>query len=154
MWWHYILVFLGALFFYIVPFPFPPAFSMMMFFQILFDSNVWVAILVGVAGSVLGRYILLLYSPLFAKKYLKPSKNADIQLLGDKLNQNKWKGKLLILTYSLLPLPTTPLFLGAGISKIRTIYIIPSFIIGQLIGDKGRLACWKICYRKYAKAYR
>lgn len=135
MWWHYFLVFFGALLFDIVPFPFPPAFTIMMFFQIIFNLNIWAAILIGVAGSVLGRYILLLYSPLIANKYLKPSKNADIQFLGDKLNQNKWKGQLLILIYSLLPLPTTPLFLGAGISKIKPIYIIPSFIIGKLIGD-------------------
>lgn len=135
MWWHYILVFLGALLFDIVPFPFPPAFTIMMFFQIIFDLNVWWVILIGVAGSVVGRYILLLYAPLIAEKYLKSSKNKDIQLLGDKLNENKVKGQLLILAYSLLPLPTTPLFLGAGISKIKPKYIIPSFIIGKLISD-------------------
>jgi hypothetical protein len=32
---------------------------------------------------------------------------------------------------SLLPLPTTPLFLGAGISQIKPIYIIPPFLIGK-----------------------
>ena len=79
MWWHYILVFLGSLLFDIVPFPFPPAFTIMIFLQILFDLNIWWVLAVGVAGSVLGRYILLLYAPMIAEKYLKSSKSEDIQ---------------------------------------------------------------------------
>lgn len=135
MWWQYILVFLGALLFDIVPFPFPPAFTIMMFFQIIFGLNVWLVIFIGVAGSVLGRYILLLYSPLIATKYLKESKNNDIQFLGAKMKENKWKGQAIVLAYSLLPLPTTPLFLGAGISKISPMYVIPAFIVGKFTSD-------------------
>ena len=143
MWWHYFLVFLGALVFDIVPFPFLPAFTIMMLLQIVFDLNLWVVIVIGVAGSVLGRYILLLYAPLIARKYLKSSKNKDIQFLGDKMKENKWKGQLFILAYSLLPLPTTPLFLGAGISKIKPLYIIPAFIIGKLTSDTAALLLGK-----------
>ena len=135
MWWHYLLVFLGAVLFDIVPFPFAPAFTIMVFLQILFDLNVWAVIVIGVLGSVLGRYILLLYAPLLANKYLKSSKNEDIKFLGDKMNENKWKGVLVVLAYSLLPLPTTPLFLGAGISKIKPIYIIIPFLIGKFTSD-------------------
>lgn len=139
MWWHYLLVFLGALLFDIVPFPFLPAFTIMMFLQIIYDLDVWTVIVIGVAGSVLGRYILLLYAPLISNKYLNPAKNQDIQFLGEKMNENKWKGQLFILAYSLLPLPTTPLFLGAGISKLKPIYIIPAFIIGKFTSDTAAL---------------
>ena len=135
MWWHYLLVFLGAFLFDIVPFPFAPAFTIMVFLQILFDLNVWAVIVIGVLGSVLGRYILLLYAPLLANKYLKASRNEDIKFLGEKMNENKWKGILVVLAYSLLPLPTTPLFLGAGISKIKPVYIIIPFLIGKFTSD-------------------
>ncbi|WP_017260333.1 hypothetical protein [Pedobacter arcticus] len=135
MWWQYIFVFLGALLFDIVPFPFPPAFTIMMFFQIIFDLNVWLVIIIGVAGSVFGRYILLLYAPVLAKKYLKSSKNEDIQFLGDTMREKVWKGQLVVLAYSLLPLPTTPLFLGAGISKLKPRYIIPAFLVGKFTSD-------------------
>lgn len=135
MWWQYILVFLGALVFDITPFPFAPAFTIMVFLQIVFNLNVWWVIIVGVAGSVLGRYILLLYASLLSKKYIKESKNEDIQFLGKKMNENKWKGILVVLVYSLLPIPTTPLFLGAGISKIKPLYIIPSFLVGKFTSD-------------------
>ena len=135
MWWQYFLVFIGALLFDIVPFPFPPAFTIMIVLQIIFHLNVWIAIIVGVAGSVLGRYILILYTPLITKKYITQSKNEDIQFLGSKMKENKWKGQLIVLAYSLLPLPTTPLFLAAGMSKLNAKYIIPAFIIGKFTSD-------------------
>ena len=129
------MVFIGALLFDIVPFPFPPAFTIMMFLQITFGLDVWWVIVIGVIGSVLGRYILLLYAPLIGKRYLKAEKNSDIEFLGKKMKENIWKGQLIILAYSLLPIPTTPLFLGAGISKIPPIYVIPGFIIGKFTSD-------------------
>ena len=135
MWWQYLLVFIGALLFDIVPFPFAPAFTIMVFLQLLFDLHIWWVLVIGVAGSVLGRYILLLYAHLIADKYLNTSKNEDFQFLGEKMNESKWKGVLVVLAYSLLPLPTTPLFLGAGISKIKAIYIVPAFLVGKFTSD-------------------
>ena len=135
MWWQYLLVFLGALLFDIVPFPFAPAFTIMVFLQLLFDLHIWWVLVIGVAGSVLGRYILLLYAHLIADKYLNTSKNEDFQFLGEKMNESKWKGVFVVLAYSLLPLPTTPLFLGAGISKIKAIYIVPAFLVGKFTSD-------------------
>ena len=151
MWWYYILVFFGSLLCDIVPFPFPPAFTVMVFFQIMFNLDVWSVILVGVSGSVLGRYILLLYAPLISDKYLKSSKNEDIQFLGEKMNENKWIGQLFILAYSLLPLPTTPLFLGAGISKMKPIYIIPAFIIGKFTSDAVALHVGKYASENFER---
>jgi len=135
MWWQYLLVFIGALLFDIVPFPFPPAFTIMLLLQITFHLDVWPVIVIGVAGSVLGRYILTLYSPLLADKYFKASKNEDVQFLGRKMKENKWKGQLVILAYSLLPLPTTPLFLAAGMAKLKSRYIIPAFLLGKFTSD-------------------
>src|SRR5215472_9130635 len=131
MWWQYLLVFAGALLFDVVPFPFPPAFTIMLLLQIAFHLNVWMVIVIGVVGSVLGRYILILYTPLITDKYFKVSKNEDVQFLGGKMKENKWKGQIVILGYSLLPLPTTPLFLAAGMAKLNARYIIPIFLIGK-----------------------
>jgi hypothetical protein len=55
MWWHYLLVFAGAFLFDVVPFPFPPAFSIMVPLQIMFNLNTWLVIVIGVAGSIAGR---------------------------------------------------------------------------------------------------
>ena len=42
---------------------------------------------------------------------------------------------MVIIAYSLLPLPTTPLFVAGGMAKIKARYIIPAFFIGKFISD-------------------
>ncbi len=135
MWWQYALVFIGALLVDVVPLPLPPAFTVMVFLQIVYDLNIWAVIGIGVAGSILGRYILTLYIPKLSGKMFKPAKNEDVQFLGEKMKEKGWKSQGLILLYSLLPLPTTPLFIAGGMAKMKPIYIIPPFIIGKLISD-------------------
>jgi membrane protein YqaA with SNARE-associated domain len=135
MWWQYILVFVGAFLFDVVPFPFPPAFSIMIYFQIVFGLHTWAVIVIGVAGSVAGRYVLTLYIPSLATKIFKPQKNKEVQFLGEKMNKKGWRGQLIILTYSVLPLPTTPLFLAGGMAKLKPIQIIPAFFVGKFISD-------------------
>ena len=135
MFWVYVLVFLGTFLFDVVPIPFPPAFTIMVFFQIMFDLNIWWVIVVGVAGSILGRYVLTLYIPFLAGKIFKKSKNEDVEFLGKKMKEKGWKSQLLIVAYSLLPLPTTPLFLAGGMARIKPLYIIPAFFIGKFTSD-------------------
>jgi membrane protein YqaA with SNARE-associated domain len=135
MWWQYISVFLGALLFDVVPIPFPPAFTIMLFLQIKYDLNIWLVIVIGVFGSILGRYILTLYIPFFASKIFKESKNEDVQFLGEKMKEKGWKSQMAIIAYSLLPLPTTPLFLAGGMAKIKPLHIIPAFFIGKFTSD-------------------
>lgn len=135
MWWQYLLVFFGALLFDVVAFPFPPAFTIMVFLQIMFGLNIWFVIVIGVAGSILGRYILTLYIPLLAGRFFKRSKNEDVQFLGKKMKEKGWRGQVVIIAYSLLPLPTTPLFVAGGMAKINALYIIPAFFIGKFTSD-------------------
>lgn len=135
MWWPYLLVLLGAFLFDVVPFPFPPAFTIMVFLQIYFGLNLWAVIFIGVAGSILGRYVLTLYIPYIAGNLFKPDKNEDVQYLGKVLKEKGWKSQLVIVAYSLLPLPTTPLFVAAGMAKMRPLYIIPAFFIGKFTSD-------------------
>ena len=135
MFWIYLLVFLGAFLFDVVPIPFPPAFTIMVFLQIMFHLNIWWVIVIGVAGSILGRYILTLYIPFLAGKIFKQSKNEDVEFLGKKMKEKGWKSQLFILAYSLLPLPTTPLFLAAGMARIKPVFIIPAFFIGKFTSD-------------------
>lgn len=135
MWYQYILVFLGAFLFDVVPFPFPPAFTIMVTLQIIFDLNIWAVICIGVIGSIIGRYVLTLYIPHLAGKIFKRAKTEDIEFLGTRMEEGGWRAQVMILAYSLLPLPTTPLFLAAGIAKLKPIRIIPAFFIGKFTSD-------------------
>lgn len=149
MWWQYLLVFAGAFLFDVVPFPFPPAFSVMVPLQIAFGLNVWWVIVIGVAGSILGRYLLALYIPLLADKIFKAKKNREVQFLGQKMKEKGWKSQVVILAYSLLPLPTTPLFLAGGMARIRPMQIIPAFFVGKFISDAVVIHMGKFAYDNF-----
>jgi uncharacterized membrane protein YdjX (TVP38/TMEM64 family) len=140
MWQKYLLVFFGAVIVDVVPVPLPPAFTLMIFFQIKFNLDIWWVIAVGVSGSIVGRYILTLYVPFVSDKLFNSKKNEDVQFLGGKLKKNEWKSHLLIFVYSLMPLPTTPLFLAGGIARMKPYYIIPAFTLGKFISDAA--AVW------------
>jgi len=135
MWWEYLWVFLGSFLFDVVPFPFPPAFTIMAFFQIVYGLNIWLVVIIGVLGSILGRYVLTLYIPFLAGRIFKKAKNEDVQFLGEQMKKKGWKGQMAILAYTLLPLPTTPLFLASGMAGINASYIIPVFFVGKFTSD-------------------
>ena len=135
MFFKYLAVFISSLMVDVVPLPLPPAFVIMVFFQIYFNLDMWTVIVVGVSGSILGRYILTLYIPKVAGRIFKPSKNEDVQFLGKKMKEKGWKSQVAIFTYSLLPLPTTPLFIASGMAKLKPYLIIPAFIVGKFTSD-------------------
>ncbi len=133
--WHYLLVFAGAFLVDVGPIPLPPAFTVMMVLQITCDLNIWVVIAVGVTGSIAGRYILSLYIPKLSGRIFRRAKNEDMQYLGKKMQAEGWKSHALILVYSLMPLPTTPLFIAGGMAKLKPYQIIPAFAVGKFISD-------------------
>lgn len=135
MWWQYLLVFIGSFLFDVVPFPLPPAFTIMVFLQIVYGLNIWWVVAIGVTGSIVGRYALTLYIPFLADRIFRKSKNEDVQFLGVQMKKSGWKGQIAILTYTLLPLPTTPLFLASGMARINAVYIMPVFFLGKFTSD-------------------
>jgi membrane protein YqaA with SNARE-associated domain len=135
MWWQYLMVFFGAIIVDITPLPLPPAFTMMIILQSAFDLSIWPVIVVGVAGSAIGRLILAYYIPAVADRILSAEKNEDIRLLGEKIKTKGFRAQLFILIYTLLPLSSTPLFIAGGIAKVKPFYIIPAFIIGKFTTD-------------------
>ena len=143
MWWQYVLVFLSTVAVDITPLPLPPAFTVMVFFQIKYNLPITPVIIIGVAGSILGRLILTLYIPKIADRVFNKAKNEDVRFLGNKLKNEFWKGQFFILFYTLMPLPSTPLFIAAGIAKMKPIFIIPAFVIGKVVSDTAAVLMGK-----------
>jgi hypothetical protein len=133
--WHYALVFLATLLVDVTPLPLPPAFTVMVLLQIVFKLNIWIVIAIGVSGSVVGRYLLALYIPKLSDNLLKPELNEDIRFLGRKLQATGWKVPAFVFVYSLLPMPTSPLFIAGGMVRMKAYLIIPPFVAGKLISD-------------------
>src|SRR2546426_324094 len=122
--WPYLAVFLSALTVDLIPLFGPPAWTVMIFFQMRFDLNPWAVLAVGVPGSALGRWFLSLYIPRVSSKMLKCSKNQELEFVGKKLVPKTWRTWLFVLIYTLTPLPTTALFTAAGLAKVTPIHIV------------------------------
>ena len=133
--WYYLSVFAAAFLVDLLPFFGPPAWTVMVFFQMKFELNIWLVLIFGVFGSALGRYVLFLYIPYLSERYIKVEKNEDLHFIGNKLAEKGWKIQAFVFLYTLMPLPTTTLFSAAGIAKIKAIYIVPTFLVGKFLSD-------------------
>jgi len=131
----YLLVFLASLLVDVVPFVGPPAWTVMVFFQVRYGLDIWTVLFFGVTGSAIGRYLYSSYIPFLSDRFIKPQKNDDLHFIGSKLSNNGWKVQLFVLLYTLMPLPSTPLFTASGIARIKTLYIIPAFFVGKFTSD-------------------
>ena len=107
----------------------------MISFQLYFHLDIWTVLILGVVGSILGRFILTLYIAKVSDKIFNHEKNEDVIYLGNKMKAERWKGKMVILAYSLMPLPTTPLFVAGGMARLGPMAIIPPFVVGKVISD-------------------
>jgi membrane protein DedA with SNARE-associated domain len=143
MWWQYLMVFLGTVAVDITPLPLPPAFTVMVFLQIKYNLPIVPVIAIGVAGSIVGRLILTLYIPRVAGRIFNQEKNDDVRFLGNKLKNEFWKGQFFILLYTLMPLPSTPLFIAGGIARMKPHYIIPAFVVGKVVSDTAAVLMGK-----------
>ena len=132
---YYLLVFVASLLVDVIPLVGPPAWTVMVFFQASFNLDIWWVLILGVTGSAIGRYIYASYVHLLSEKFITPQKNKDLQFIGSKLAGNGWRIHLFVLFYTLMPLPSTPLFTAAGIARIKTLHIIPAFFVGKFISD-------------------
>jgi membrane protein YqaA with SNARE-associated domain len=133
--WIYFLVFIAALLVDLVPFIGPPAWTVMVFFQIKFGLNIWLVLIAGVLGSTMGRYLLSLYMPKLSDRFIKAKKNEDLKFIGKQLSNKGWQIQLFVLIYTLTPMSSTPLFTAAGMARIKPIQIIPAFFVGKFISD-------------------
>ncbi len=135
MWWAYALVFVGCFLVDVAPIPLPPAFTVMIFFKAQYDLNIWLVVALGVGASILGRYVLTLYVPKLADHLISKAKQEDMDAIAGKLKTKGRSGFLFVLIYCLLPLPSTPLFLAAGIARVPPMRIIPAFFVGKFASD-------------------
>src|SRR5436189_70288 len=117
--WLYILVFVSSFLVDVIPFVGPPAWTVMVFFQVKYNLNVWILLLFGVTGSALGRYCYSVYIKKLSDRFVKKQKNEDLQFIGERLGEKGWRVQLFVFLYTLIPIPTTPLFTATGIARIK-----------------------------------
>ena len=131
----YLLAFALSLFVDLIPFVGPPAWTVMVYCQIKYHLNTWLVILVGVIGSTIGRYLLALYMPYLSTKIINRKKDEDLRFVGEQLDKRKWQVQLFVFVYTLIPIPTTPLFTAIGMARMNPLIVLPAFFIGKFASD-------------------
>lgn len=131
----YLWAFLIGVGFDLVPVIGPPVWTGLVLLLVKTEANPWLVLACGVPGSVLGRYLLSLYTPWLSKKIITRRKSDEFEFVGRKLKQKLWQSWTFVFLYSVSPLPTTPLFSAAGLAKINPVQILPPFFVGKFISD-------------------
>lgn len=141
--WIYPAVFLAAFGVDLIPIFAPPAWTLMVLFLVKFDLNPWGVLVAGVLGSAFGRYLFSLYIPKVSGKLIKRRKDEELEFVGKKLAQSRWKTWSFVFLYTLTPLSTTALFTAAGIAKVHPMQTVPPFVVGKLLSDGLMIAMGK-----------
>ena len=137
--WLYLVVFLSALAVDVIPLIAPPAWTVAVFLLVKFHLNPWIVLPLCVSGSTLGRYLMSLYIPRFADRFIKRHKTDELEFLGKKLSQSLWQSWLFVFIYSVTPLSTTALFTAAGVAKVKPWRTVPAFFCGKFVSDAAMI---------------
>ena len=113
----------------------PPAWMAMVFLQMKYHLDIGYVLVYGVIGSVLGRYIMSLYFRKISHWLINERKNKDLKFLGGKLSDGLVRSWIFVFIYTLVPLPTTPLFNVMGVARVKAINVIPPFLAGKFMSD-------------------
>ena len=138
------MVFLASIIIDTIPFIGPPAWIVMVYFQMRYGLNMWWVLIGGVLGSTIGRYLLTIYVPWLTAKAVNQKKDEDLAYLGQKLNNKGWRLQMVVFLYTLFPVPTTPLFMALGMSKVKVLKVLPAFLVGKFISDMYMVYTGKI----------
>jgi hypothetical protein len=151
----YILIFAGSLLIDCIPVFAPPAWMLMLYIMMKFNLDAVTVALVGTAGTVSGRLIYMSFIvPWIGKKTIGDDKEDDLEYLGKKLSKKGPATLFFIFLYSILPLSTTALFTAAGLAKLKKIYIVPAFFLGNLIGDGATLLSGRYVINNFSDFYK
>ena len=147
----YLWVFLASLAVDLVPVIGPPAWTVMVLLLVKFDLDPWLVLAAGVPASVIGRYVLSLYTPWLFKKIIRRKKSDEFEFVGRKLRQRLWQSWSFVFIYSVSPLPTTPLFSAGGLAKVSPLHMVPPFFVGKFISDAVMLFTGRSAFTSLAE---
>jgi hypothetical protein len=112
----------------------PSTWMVLAFFYIQFDLPLLPLAICGALVSGAGRFCLAKGSGWFTDHFMSKKKE-DLRDLGGYLERKRGLVAGFVFVYSLLPLPTTNLFLAAGMTRVNLAYVLAGFYAARLPAD-------------------
>jgi hypothetical protein len=129
----YVGLLLSVLLINMIPAFMPPTWTLLVFFIIKYHLSLPLVVLCGVTAATAGRYVLSKYIDLIAHLVFHKRQIENISYLGQRLGKTRAMNLLVTFLYSLTPLSTTALFVGAGIAEVKMDMVLLGFFLGRLI---------------------
>ncbi len=129
----YLILFLVAAGFAMVPLPLFPSWVVVAYMVVQFDLRLWLAILVGALGTTLGRVVLVAVSRVAGHRMLGRWSRENLEYLHGKLENAAGDLGIAVLLGASPP-PAGVLFILAGLMRIQLWLVAISVFVGRTIG--------------------
>ncbi|MGC9610714.1 MAG: hypothetical protein ABSE68_00615 [Minisyncoccia bacterium] len=118
----------------IFPVLMPPTWSVLAYFQVRHELNIFVLALIGTFAATAGRMVLAKLSDrIIRKNILKERVRANIDVIKNRLIEYKKITIWIFLFYAFSPLPSNQLFIAYGLTELPLKMIAVPFFIGRFL---------------------
>jgi len=114
----------------VVPAFMPPTWTLISYFYISFDVNLFVLSLIGAVSSSFGRFLLTGLSRKTVGIFSEAAID-NLNFIGNGVKKKPLYATFFAFVWAISPIPSNLLFIAAGISKISLKYILPGFFLGR-----------------------
>lgn len=129
----YLILFAIAAGFAMIPLPLFPSWVVVAYMVVEFDLRLWLAILIGALGTMVGRVILVAVSRVAGHRMLGRWSQENLEYLHGKLENAAGDVGIAVLLGASPP-PAGVLFILAGLMRVQLWLVAVSVFIGRTIG--------------------
>lgn len=116
----------------IIPLFMPPTWLLLSFFHLHYDLPVWLLAPGGAVCSTAGRYVLAVGSRNLGTRFLPERERKNVTDLGEFIRHKKLSF-IGVLFYAFGPIPSSHLFIAAGLAKLNLRVVAAAFFLGRLV---------------------
>lgn len=116
----------------IIPLFMPPTWLLLAFFRVHYDLPVWLLTPGGAICSTAGRCVLAVGSRKLGTRFLPEKERRNVTNLGEFIRHKKLSF-VGVLFYAFGPIPSSHLFIAAGLAKLNLKVVAAAFFLGRLV---------------------
>jgi membrane protein YqaA with SNARE-associated domain len=116
----------------IIPLFMPPSWLLLSFFRIHYHLPIWLLTPGGALCSTAGRCVLALGSRWLGARFLPEKERKNVTDLGEFIRHKKLSF-VGVLFYAFGPIPSSQLFIAAGLARLNLKIVAAAFFLGRLV---------------------
>jgi membrane protein YqaA with SNARE-associated domain len=110
----------------------PPTWSVLVFFRLHWHLDSVATVALGAFAAASGRYVLALGARRFRLR-LSAKRRTSLEALDAVLARHRVKSVAGLLLFAISPIPSAPLFVGAGLLDVALLPLVAAFFAGRIV---------------------